>query len=155
VSLRAFHVVFIALSALLCVAFGAWAARGSRSGLAAGAIVAALCLVAYGVWFSRKTWSTGEERARRRKRLRGLVLVLSVAAALLLDARPAAACSACYGEADGPMIDAARLGVWLLFGIVLVVQFAFAAFFLVLRRRAREHARRGAPQLGGALTGGS
>jgi hypothetical protein len=37
------------------------------------------------------------------------------------------------------MIDAARLGVWLLFGLVLVLQAAFVAFFLCLRRRALRY----------------
>jgi hypothetical protein len=44
------------------------------------------------------------------------------------------------------MIDAARLGVWLLFGLVLAVQAAFVLFFLHLRRRAR-HPRRVTPRL--------
>ncbi len=37
------------------------------------------------------------------------------------------------------MIDAARLGVWLLFGLVLAIQIAFVAFFLHLRRRAKRY----------------
>jgi hypothetical protein len=49
------------------------------------------------------------------------------------------ACSTCYGQADGPMIDAAQLGTWLLLGVVLSVQVAFAAFFLYLRRQATRH----------------
>jgi hypothetical protein len=48
----------------------------------------------------------------------------------------------CFGEADGPMADATRLGLWLLLGVTLCLQGAFAAFFLYLRRqdaRANDH----------------
>ena len=45
-------------------------------------------------------------------------------------------CSTCFGQADGPMIDAARVGTFLLLGVVLGLQAAFAAFFLYLRRQA-------------------
>jgi hypothetical protein len=51
---------------------------------------------------------------------------------------PAFACPSCFGQAEGPMIDAARLGVWLLLAVVLLLQGGFAAFFLYLRRRARQ-----------------
>ena len=51
--------------------------------------------------------------------------------------RMASACAVCYGEAQGPMIDAARLGVWLLFGLVFAVQLSFVVFFIYLRRQAR------------------
>ena len=40
------------------------------------------------------------------------------------------------------MIDAARLGVWLLLAVTVAVQGAFAAFFLCLHRRARQAADR-------------
>ncbi len=60
----------------------------------------------------------------------------AAALAWMGSARPALGCSTCYGDAEGPMIDAARLGTFLLLGVVLCVQIAFAAFFLYLRRRA-------------------
>jgi hypothetical protein len=47
-------------------------------------------------------------------------------------------CPACFGNTEGPLIDAARLGIWLLLGVVLAVQGAFVAFFLYLRRQARR-----------------
>jgi hypothetical protein len=53
----------------------------------------------------------------------------------------AMACSTCYGQAEGPMIDAARVGTFLLLGVVLSLQVAFAAFFLYLRRRAARVGR--------------
>jgi len=61
VSLRAFHVVFIAASTLLAFFYATWClVLGDREGLgwrAAGALSAAagLGLVAYQAWFLRKT----------------------------------------------------------------------------------------------------
>lgn len=63
---------------------------------------------------------------------------LVAGAAWLLGGGASNACSVCYGNADGPMIDGARMGVWLLFGLTLVVQGGFLAFFMTLRRRARR-----------------
>jgi predicted MFS family arabinose efflux permease len=60
--------------------------------------------------------------------------------AVLASARQAQACPSCFGQAEGPMIDAARLGIWLLLGVTLCLQGGFAAFFLYLRRRARKAA---------------
>ncbi len=70
----------------------------------------------------------------------GLALVAATVV-WLSSPGPALACSTCFGEADGPMIDAARLGTWLLLGVVLGLQVAFAAFFLYLRRRAARVGR--------------
>ena len=55
----------------------------------------------------------------------------------LLDQPETLACAVCYGGAEGPMIDAARWGVFLLFGLIGVVQIGFATFFVKLWRRAR------------------
>ena len=55
----------------------------------------------------------------------------------MINPGSALACSSCFGQAEGPMIDAARAGVWLLFGLVGGVQAAFAAFFVHLWRRSR------------------
>jgi heme/copper-type cytochrome/quinol oxidase subunit 2 len=76
--------------------------------------------------------------------LRSLPPALAAGAAALLlaalGAAPAAACTSCYGTADtgSPMIDGARLGVFLLLGITGVVLGAFARFFFYLRQRARQ-----------------
>ena len=66
------------------------------------------------------------------------VALAAVALAWLADPRPALACPACFGDAEGPMIDAARLGTFLLLGITLLIQGGFVAFFLYLRRQARR-----------------
>jgi hypothetical protein len=67
-------------------------------------------------------------------------LALALPAGVLWLAAPAAAlaCPSCYGAAEGPLIDAARVGMWLLLGVTLAIQGAFAAFFLYLRKKARE-----------------
>lgn len=59
-------------------------------------------------------------------------------AALFLAIPPARACQACFGADDSPMIDGARIGVWVLLGVTLCVQLAFAGFFLYLRQRAKR-----------------
>jgi hypothetical protein len=51
------------------------------------------------------------------------------------------ACTVCFGEAEGPMIDGARMGVFMLFGLTILVQGAFGAFFITLYRRSRGAAR--------------
>jgi hypothetical protein len=56
----------------------------------------------------------------------------------LAGARLALACPTCYGDAEGPLIDGARIGMWLLLGVTLAIQGAFVAFFLYLRRQARR-----------------
>jgi len=48
------------------------------------------------------------------------------------------ACAVCYGDAEGPMIKAASMGVYLMIAVVAVVQSCFAAFFIMLWRRARK-----------------
>lgn len=59
-SLKAFHLVFVTMAAALCLAFGGWCLRASQadSGAyilgAAGAVLTALALIAYGVVFYRK-----------------------------------------------------------------------------------------------------
>ena len=49
------------------------------------------------------------------------------------------ACAACFpAEAQSPLVDGAKSGVWLLLTVTLGVQGAFAAFFIQLWRRAKR-----------------
>jgi hypothetical protein len=48
------------------------------------------------------------------------------------------ACPACFGAEETSMIDGTKLGIYVLLGITLAVQGAFAGFFLYLRRRAKR-----------------
>lgn len=84
---------------------------------------------------------------------RACLLALASTGLLLADAGQALACTTCYGQAGGPLIDAARLGIWLLLGVTLCVQGSFVAFFLYLRRRAALAARIEEPGRGDAATG--
>ena len=49
-------------------------------------------------------------------------------------------CPSCFGQAEGPLVDAARAGIWLLLAVVVCLQGGFLAFFLYLRRRAARAA---------------
>jgi len=73
---------------------------------------------------------------------RGTGRAVGLAAVLLaaLGAVPAAACEVCYGAADSgsPLVSGARLGVFLLLAVTVVVLGAFAKFFFYLRNRARQ-----------------
>jgi hypothetical protein len=52
----------------------------------------------------------------------------------------AVACPVCFGAEETSMIDGAKLGVAVMLAILFVVQGAFLAFFLYLRRRAKRNA---------------
>jgi hypothetical protein len=77
--------------------------------------------------------------SRSRACCRSLVALLA-AAVWIAAGGNALACPVCFGQADGPLIDASRLGIFLLLAVVLCLQGGFAAFFLYLRRRARQAA---------------
>ena len=72
---------------------------------------------------------------------RGLLARALLAVLALLGAgAPVSACPSCFSQAQGPLVDAARLGMWLLLAVTLGLQGAFVAFFLYLRRRAARAA---------------
>jgi len=48
------------------------------------------------------------------------------------------ACPVCFGAADSPLIDGAKLGVLVLVAVTLAVQVGFVSFFLYLRKRAKQ-----------------
>ncbi|MCP3979678.1 MAG: hypothetical protein GY716_10185 [bacterium] len=141
--MKGFHIVFVAVSTLVAFMFGGWNlnAYGTHGGGASlamgiGGLAFGVLLIVYGFTFWRKVRTLDEERQRRRKMLHRVSLVPVI---LILSTRVAPACTVCYGEAEGPMIDAARLGVFLLFGMTLLMQGAFVAFFVYLWRRARKN----------------
>ena len=141
-SLKTFHVVFVAASSLLAFVFAGWSARAWRAGeggsylaMALGSALVGLALVVYGFWFRKKITTQEEERRRRRKMIHGAAVAVAL---FLASSHDAHACSTCFGQAEGPLIDAARLGVWLLFGLVLVVQLSFAWFFIRIWQRSRH-----------------
>ena len=48
------------------------------------------------------------------------------------------ACPMCFGAEETSMIDGTRIGIFVLLGITLAVQGAFAGFFFYLRGRAKR-----------------
>ena len=63
----------------------------------------------------------------------------TAAIGFLVEAVPASACTVCYGQEDGSgMVTSARVGVFLLLAITMIVLGAFAKFFFYLRNRARQ-----------------
>ena len=144
-SLKGFHIVFVTLSSLLAFVFGGWSLRFYTTGggstyltLGGASFAVGLILIFYGFWFWRKINTREEERRRRRKNIHPVPVVLAI---WMLSQRAAWACTVCYGDAEGPLIEGARSGVYLLFGVVLAVQAAFVLFFVYLWRRARRYRR--------------
>jgi hypothetical protein len=138
-SLKAFHIVFVTLSSLLSFVFAAWAfgVEGGSVYPVAGTASAlfGVALIAYGVWFWRKIRAIEQGPPRSHR----MVLLLPCLSLLwLMGSGDASACSVCYGQAEGPMIEAARSGVWLMIGLVGVLQVSFGLFFIHLWRRARK-----------------
>ena len=140
-NLKAFHIVFVTLSSLMSFVFGGWCWRYAEANQTSGyrtlgiaSFGAGVALIVYGFWFWKKINAPGSGTSGRPGKGGAVALVLLV---WFLAQQTAEACTVCYGEAQGPMIDAARAGVWLLFGLVGGVQAAFAAFFVCLWRRSR------------------
>jgi hypothetical protein len=59
VSLRGFHVVFVTVSALLCLGLTAWGVENGAPAMAVVASAGGLALAAYGRWFLRRTRGLG------------------------------------------------------------------------------------------------
>jgi heme/copper-type cytochrome/quinol oxidase subunit 2 len=75
----------------------------------------------------------GAARLRRR-------VVTTAAIVMIFGGSTAFACPMCFGAEETTMIDATRLGILVMLGIVLAVQGAFVAFFLHLRKAAKRNA---------------
>ena len=72
----------------------------------------------------------------RRVRLRASLAAAFVA----LGGTGLLACPLCFGAEETPLIDGAKLGVLVMLGVLFAVQGAFLAFFLYLRKRAKQNA---------------
>src|SRR5262245_42136575 len=114
-SLKAFHIFFIALSALMCFGIGAFRAQaysenGDLGALAQSAvsIAAGAGLVVYGWRFLKKTKGLG---------YLSTVFAL-VCASIAVDASAAQACSVCYGDPASPQSQAMRVGIFVLLGFI-------------------------------------
>ena len=63
---------------------------------------------------------------------------LITAALMVVGSSSVFACPVCFGAEETHLIDGAKLGILVLLGITLAVQGGFLAFFLYLRRRAKQ-----------------
>ena len=74
--------------------------------------------------------------------MRGAIARVWITAAIVLIGGSASvlACPLCFGAAETPLIDGAKLGVLVMLAVLFAVQGAFVAFFLYLRKRAKENA---------------
>lgn len=79
----------------------------------------------------------------RPRTVRRAVLALAFVAALLAGAGDASACPVCYGQAEGKMIDGAKLSVFFMGGLVYSVMGGGVALAFVAARRARREQEEG------------
>jgi hypothetical protein len=144
VSLRAFHVLFIVVSLVTAFGFGVWSFNNDAPLMGSLSVAGGVALLVYGQWFLRKgVRSRDDDDRRRRKMIRTVKAVGILLAIGLATTEPAQACTVCFGEAEGPLIDAAKMGVFLLFGLVLAVQIGIGWFFVSLRKRMKRFSDHG------------
>ena len=128
-SLKAFHIFFIVLSAILCLGIGAqrvstYASGGGVDVLAQAivALLAGISLLVYGRGFLKKT-----------KGLSYLTFVF-----FLLGPVSADACSVCFGGADSQQGAAMKAGIFVLLGFIGTVLAGFGGLFLYWMSRSRR-----------------
>jgi hypothetical protein len=122
-SLRFFHVLFIVLSSLMCLAVGIWAVDSARIGLAVLAFGGGALLVVYGNRFFQKT--------------RKLGVVALAAAGTFAAPTDVLACAVCLGNTNSLLRDGMNAGILALLGFALFMIISFAAFFIYLWRRSK------------------
>jgi hypothetical protein len=130
-SLKFFHIVFITLSALMCLVVGLWAIDAYRADGAASSIaLAALAfaggafLVVYGSRFLQKFRTLG---------IAGLLV-----AGTLGVPGDAFACAVCLGNTQSSLRDGMNAGILALLGIAGFMIASFAIFFIYLWRKAKS-----------------
>ena len=139
-SLKVFHLVFITLAALICVAAGVWlidaAREGSRPGyetvyyvLGGVFLAAGGGLIYYAFRFFRKFRDFGRP-----------LLACVAAAAFAWPTPEASACATCSAAVQTAQGEALGMSILTLGGFILSVLTGFAFFIAYLRKRARLHA---------------
>jgi hypothetical protein len=141
-SLKFFHILFIALSTVLSLGFGLWAIDTWRAdGDATWLAFAVLAfgggggLVVYGNRFLQKVRKLG---------IAGLLV-----AGTLGQPEKALACAVCIGNSTSPLRSGLGDGILVLLGITGFMLVCFASFFVYLAVKARS--RRLEPVEGSAL----
>ena len=64
--------------------------------------------------------------------------LLMTAAVILGSGSSVLACPLCFGAEETTMVNATRIGVLVMLGVLFAVQAAFVGFFVYLRRRAKR-----------------
>jgi hypothetical protein len=130
-SLKLFHIVFITVSALMCLVVGLWAidayradGAGSSIALAALAFAGGGFLVVYGSRFLQKFRKLG-------------VAGLLVGGTLGVPG-DAFACAVCLGNTQSSLRDGMNAGILALLGIAGFMIASFAIFFIYLWRKAKS-----------------
>ncbi len=68
------------------------------------------------------------------------VVLTVVAVMVLAGGTTVFACPVCFGAEETTLISGTKLGILAMLGVLFAVQGAFAAFFLHLRKRAKDNA---------------
>ena len=70
---------------------------------------------------------------------RSIARTATTAATILIGGSTSAfACPLCFGAEETGLVNGTQLGMLVLLGIILLMQGAFAGFFIYLRRRAKR-----------------
>ncbi|HEX4567317.1 MAG TPA: hypothetical protein VH138_11835 [Vicinamibacterales bacterium] len=74
--------------------------------------------------------------------MRGVRQIVATIIAVMICAGGATvwACPVCFGAEETTLISGTKLGVLAMLGVLFVVQGAFVAFFLYLRKHAKDNA---------------
>ena len=124
-SLKSFHIVFLAVCGLLFVALasGKWN-EGSLLLLWTGRL-GLVALIPYAIWFGRKF-----------RQLSALLIGLTLPSGIGM--REASACAVCFGDPASPMTQGMKAGIIFLTGVVGGVLFTIAVVAVTWYLRARK-----------------
>jgi len=133
-SLKAFHLVFVAAAILLGLGVGGWGLHQYRTEGDVSLLILGLVFLAMGIVLI----IYGKRMLKKTKDIGYLCLV-----GFFLLQQNASACATCYGESDAPMAEGMNAGIFTLFAIIGSTLMAIASFFVFLiRRGARVEARK-------------
>ncbi|MDO8461397.1 MAG: hypothetical protein Q7S98_00900 [Deltaproteobacteria bacterium] len=127
-SLKAFHIFFITLSSLLAATLIFWGFRDYQTTHLTGSLVLAgigillvVILIPYGRWFLKKMAKVGP-------------LVLG----LVMVEKASWACAVCFGDPTSLLSKGAKMGVFFLVAVVLVVLGSIVGVAVSWNRRAKQ-----------------
>lgn len=130
-SLKAFHIVFIVISTLLCAVMVAWGWNeyaASKSGL--GLLLGITGLAGLGLLIPYYGWF------RKKMRTLGAYAILAVALSALFP-RTVDACSVCFGDPSSPMTKGLKVGILMLLFVIAGVLAAIGSVAFTWSRRAK------------------